>query len=482
MFFANIRNLLYLSLIEGGVSFIALLLIPRDVSNVGILGFSSTRFALLVGVLVYILFFAGIAIYAYHTRRFYQRVKNILEILFQNENRTHTLFFILLSGILLCTGVLVSWLFVHRGYYPMLLRISPIVAMFVFQGVQTLIFLVLSMTTQQRQILREKLLSTSLVLFISLILGAVTVYIQIRWKGLDWLIEGTQYQRHQAVLTGVAGNPWQYRVFSDYLVELMISVLRKLDVTQPEVIGFISLRFAQGVLIFWVAAAYYRALGLNRYTVILGVALLASAFPPAYYDSDLQFNTYFDILFYLLAGLSLLKKKPGWIIPIIILAAFNRETSGLIPIMLVGDLVYQRQLKEISKKDVSIAVIAGLLYGLIFFGLRKIFGPQELLIPYEQHPGPELFNFNVQRSVTWVQLFNTLGILPFLALFSFKKWPRALQSFSLVIIPVWIPIHFFYSVLAETRLLLVPFALIFVPGALLGIANFRGNDDTVASA
>ncbi|MBT3388873.1 MAG: hypothetical protein HN413_00525 [Chloroflexi bacterium] len=424
----NIKNLIYLSLIEAGASFLALLLIPRDVSNFSILGYSPVRFAFLVGVLVYILFLSGATIFAHRSRDFSQRVKNTLETLYQNENRTYGLFVVLLIDVFLCTGVLISWLFAHRGYYPLLLRLSPIAALLVFLGVQNLIFLVLHMSKERRNILRRKLLEIALILLISTALGTITVYIQIWWKGLDWLTQGTQIQRHQDVLAGVAGNPWQYRVLANYLVETIIRVLIMLDINQPEAVGFIGLRFIQDVLIFGVASVYYRSLGLNRYTAILGVVLLASAFPPAYYDSDLQFNTYFDILFYLAAGLLILRKKYGWIIPLMALAALNRETSGLIPIMLFGHLVYRRPLKRISIKNSIIFMSAMFVYGVIFFGLRTFYNPQELVIPYGHPPGWELFSFNVQRPVTWIQLFKTLGLLPLLAVFSFKKWPSSLSE------------------------------------------------------
>lgn len=480
MFLGNIKNIIYLSLIEAGASFLALLLIPRDISNSSIWGYSPVRFALLVGVFVYILFLSGAAIFAHRTREFSQRVKNALETFYQNENRIYGLLIVLLIGVFLCTGVLISWLFAHRGYYPLLLRLSPIAALLVFLGIQNLIFLVFHMSLEQRSILRRKLLATALILLVSTALGAMTVYVQIWWKGLDWLTQGTQIQRHQDVLAGIAGNPWQYRVLADYLVEAIIWVLIKLDINQPEAVGFIGLRFIQDVLIFGIAAVYYRSLGLNRYTAILGVVLLASAFPPAYYDSDLQFNTYFDILFYLTAGLLILQKKYGWMIPLMVLAALNRETSGLIPIMLFGHLAYRRPLKGISfielHKPCIIVMSAMLVYGIIFFGLRAFYNPQELVIPYGHPPGLELFSFNVQRPVTWIQLFKTLGLLPLLAVFSFKKWPRVLQSFFLAIVPVWLIVHFFYSVLAETRLLLVPFALIFVPGALLGMSSATGEE------
>lgn len=75
------------------------------------------------------------------------------------------------------------------------------------------------------------------------------------------------------------------------------------------------------------------------------------------------------------------------------------------------------------------------------------------------------------RYITWVQLFGTLGVLPILAVWSARRWPRPLQAFFWAIVPVWIVVHPFVSVLAEARLFLVPLTMIFIPGALFGIVN-----------
>ena len=66
-------------------------------------------------------------------------------------------------------------------------------------------------------------------------------------------------------------------------------------------------------------------------------------------------------------------------------------------------------------------------------------------------------------------LLATMGIIPFLALFSYRKWPHELKVFFWLIVPVWFLVHLFASTMAETRLFLVPYALIFIPGALFGL-------------
>ena len=53
----------------------------------------------------------------------------------------------------------------------------------------------------------------------------------------------------------------------------------------------------------------------------------------------------------------------------------------------------------------------------------------------------------------------------------YRKWPLELRAFFWVIVPVWFLVHAFGSVMAETRLLLVPQAMVFIPGALLCLAH-----------
>jgi hypothetical protein len=41
--------------------------------------------------------------------------------------------------------------------------------------------------------------------------------------------------------------------------------------------------------------------------------------------------------------------------------------------------------------------------------------------------------------------------------------------FAIAVVPLWIALHFFLAVVAETRLMLVPHVLVFVPGALAAV-------------
>jgi hypothetical protein len=301
---------------------------------------------------------------------------------------------------------------------------------------------------------------------VAILFSLTTVFWQVQFVGLPNLETGNQIQSHNAVMQGTAGNPRQYRVLVEYAVEGFIRFFQGVNFPHAIAIAFIFFRLLQNFLIFLIAYIYYRRLRLSTAQALLGLCILTWSMTNSLDATDLQFNTYFDILFYLLAGLAILHEKPFWIIPLSVLAAFNRETSGLIPLMLLS-AQYRRAPGKVKTRSIALAVLSLALYLAIFLGLRLYFGPQELILAYGHAPGFDLLAYNLFRPVTWVILIATLGILPFLAVFSYADWPRELKAFFWVVVPIWFLFHAFGSVMAETRLFLVPQALIFIPGALL---------------
>jgi hypothetical protein len=173
------------------------------------------------------------------------------------------------------------------------------------------------------------------VVMVAILFSLATVYWQVHFLYFD-LNGGGQSVFHNAVLQGTAKSPHQFRVLAEYLVEGFIRFFSWMDFPNATVAAFIIFRQFQNFLIFVCAYFYYRRLRLSSAQALMGLCILSWGMINAVYNSDLQFNTYFDILFYLLAGLAILQEKPLSIIPISILAAFNRETSGLIPIMLLA--------------------------------------------------------------------------------------------------------------------------------------------------
>lgn len=303
-----------------------------------------------------------------------------------------------------------------------------------------------------------------------------TVYWQVETVTIRY-IKIKQMEKHVDIMQGDAGDPWQYRVLTEYMAEALLRLVKLIDYPRPGISTFVLFRFLQNLLIFSLAAVYYRKLGLNNYLTLLGLSILAWGMTHALYDSDLSFNLYSDIAFYLLAGIFILKRKYIWIIPLVGLAALNRETSGLIPFMLLAAYLVERP-PEIKLRTVIAIVVAGILvYGIIFFSVRWYYGPRELITAYGYRPGYGIFRFNIDRFVTWMQLTLTLGIIPIMAIVAMRRWPPILRSYFWAVVPIWFGIHIIAAILAESRLVLVPQALVFIPGVLFGIPGVNDKTD-----
>ena len=310
--------------------------------------------------------------------------------------------------------------------------------------------------------------SRVLLVLLAIILAVVTVKLQLDSlnSGADNYIHGAQLARHEAVLQGQAPNPWQYRVLSEYVAEGFIRLFQFLKVQDAISFGFGSLRVLQNLAIFLLAFALYRKVSSSKAIALLGIFLLASSMKNAFYDNDLSFNTYFDLIFYLLAVLLILDRKYYWVILVTAFAALNRETGGLIPFLALAALVNEEL--PIHKRLLPF-LLSGAVFAAIFLGLHLLYPNRPLYIPYEVVPGYPMLIYNVTRAFTWNQLFSTLGLIPAIGSLFIFNWPRLWQRFFLIMCPAWFAIHFMLSIAGETRLFLVPLALIFIPGVLFAV-------------
>jgi len=292
------------------------------------------------------------------------------------------------------------------------------------------------------------------------------VHYQITFMGLDWY-ETVQWGRTLKVINGESGTPWQYRLFTEGMVYGLVNLFEALGVARPIGTAFILFRFVQCLLTSSLAVAYYRKLGLTLIEGLLGVSLLVWGMCHGLYDTDMSL--------FLIAGLLILHEKPLWIIPLMIIAPFNRETSGCIPMMLLfSSVALSPKFALPPRRILAIAGVSLLLWLCIVGGLRLVYGMRPYIVPTAgKEPILPLLMFNLTWWRTWVFLFATLGLLPFMALASWKGWPTPLQRFFWAVVPVWFPAHFALAHAPETRLFLVPQVLIFVPGALMGLRYFR---------
>lgn len=304
----------------------------------------------------------------------------------------------------------------------------------------------------------------------ALLLGSATTWQYIQARGIEYLERGHQIRRHNLIMEGHGGNPWQYRVLAPFMVDYLIRFFRSLNTPYHLATSFILFRVVQDTAIFILSYVYYRKLGSSRWMTFLGMLILAFGMGTSHYDSDFQFNTFFDVIFYLLAGLAILDRRLWLVVPITILAAFNRETSGLIPVMVLAATVLSKGILP-WKRGVGVAVLCLVVYAAIWKCLRVIYPGQAVIVAYDHPPGLPLLWYNISRSVTWINLAYTLNLAPFISLFGVWYSRFELKAFFIAIVPIWFVVHALSSVMAETRLFLVPLAIVFVPATLAAISQ-----------
>jgi hypothetical protein len=302
----------------------------------------------------------------------------------------------------------------------------------------------------------------------AILLSIATTYAQVDDVTFRF-IRVHQEKVHQQMLDGVAGNPWQYRILADWMMEPLIKFFVARDISTPQPSAFIVFRFLQCLLIFLSAGVYYRKLRLSVAANILGLSVLAWGLSHSLYNSDLSLNNFFDIAFYLIAAILIMAEKFAWIPLLMILAALNRETSILIPVMLMGSAYFSIMDRRNLRSAVFFTVLSLVIFAVIFVGLRMHYGKQHFLTADGYYPGIGLLVLNVTRVVTWEQLLITLSVVPFLAIASYRYWTGTLKIFFWAVVPFWFVVHFFSALVAETRLVLVPQALVFIPGMLFGV-------------
>ena len=311
------------------------------------------------------------------------------------------------------------------------------------------------------------------VLFALVLLSLITGFSQIKTEGLAWQ-EANYLPRLEAAANHTAPAPWQYRVLTDRLVLAVCHLAVDLGLPRPIGLTFVTLRLLQNLALFGLAFVFYRRLGIGAFLAILGLSAVAWGMTQANYGSTLAFAAYTDLLLYLAAALALLEGRYRWIVPITLVAALNRETSGLIPVMALA-YAYARKREGHAGRDVARpAALALGLYFLIFAGLRLGYGVRPWV--GDETGADPTFGFllhNLTNDTAWGHAAGVLGIIPILALLTYRMWHPLLRPVFWSVAPAWILIHLLLVPLGESRALLLPQLLIFIPGLLCGIQHLR---------
>ncbi len=271
----------------------------------------------------------------------------------------------------------------------------------------------------------------------------------------------SQLGRHEAVMRGTAQSPWRYQLFSQVLVEGGLRLGRAAGIGEPGPV-FSLFRILQNLLIFYLAARLYRAWGFTPEQRAIGLVLAGWGMMHAFYNSDLAFSTYTDLIIYLLGALAVTGGRIGWFIPLAIAAGFNRETGVLLPALLIPASCR----KDGGPARVIFFISLGIFFS-IFFSLRYLLLPGASFIANWGAPGWPRFLRNLSNLLAWRNVFLTVNLLPLVGLLALRRWPGRLREVFLPLIPAWLFLHYYAKACPEeTRFLLVPLFLGFVPAVL----------------
>ncbi|MBK7450065.1 MAG: hypothetical protein IPJ47_11795 [Anaerolineales bacterium] len=232
------------------------------------------------------------------------------------------------------------------------------------------------------------------------LLTVYTVYTQFENPEIKGRLE-IQEGRHAAVVTGTALNPWQYRVFAEWLIEGAVRLSASLGLGQGYFAVFLALRLIQNAVIFGFVYIYFQKI------------------------------TYFDVIFYLAAVLLILKDLFVWLPVLMVAAAMNRETSGLIPFLAITTLP---GIKD-QRSKVFLILLSLVVWVGVFLALRALYPDRELFIPYGYQPGLPLLSYNLTLS-SFELVVRFFSFAPLVGMLMYKDWAPVLKRFFITLIPV----------------------------------------------
>ncbi|MFH1033025.1 MAG: hypothetical protein V1806_00835 [Pseudomonadota bacterium] len=307
------------------------------------------------------------------------------------------------------------------------------------------------------------------VLAVSAVSAWYTLHNQVEWvngaSGHDYLSH-EEWDWHRAVVENRHSDHRAYRVLPDYVLAGVEALLRGHDSDPSPADLIFWTRYFIDLAMFLMAALFYRRLGLGRPAVILGLAVLAWAMYATSLRSGLNFATFLDVSLFLLAGVLVLAGRWRSLVLLSALAALNKETSILIPLLPLAAAWSWRPWRRLPRRELLTTALALGVWLLIYGGMHFILGWGLFAKPHDR-PGMDFVYFNFCKDPdSWRQLFKTLGVLPFLALCGLRRAPVALGRFFWTVAPVWFAVHTIIAFWAETRLYMVPMALVFIPLSL----------------
>ncbi|NUQ00801.1 MAG: hypothetical protein HUU35_13205 [Armatimonadetes bacterium] len=255
---------------------------------------------------------------------------------------------------------------------------------------------------------------------------------------------------HEAVVEGTADYPHQFRPLVPFVCEAAFRAglpLRVAYLLQRLVCWFLALLLLHQYLRAW----------LREELCLAGGLFLAAMLPFSVIATGFQPTDPLNLLLYVLAYRLLLARQDGWLLLLVAVGMFNRETIALVALLAAAVRLDEWRTPRYWALVMGLTAVAAAVY----LGLHAWYGPRDsfttLVTPRENIPA-NLTRFGSLRAVV------VYGVLWWLALSGLREQPAFLRR-SVILVPVFLVVHLAVGLLGETRYFL-PLAPTILPLAL----------------
>lgn len=264
------------------------------------------------------------------------------------------------------------------------------------------------------------------------------IYNVVLYPGIEMRI----ISLHSA-LRGEMQPPYQYRILKPAVsvaLDKVFSVFISNEMDRYKLI-FKLLLF---VGFFFLFLVYYKFLR-NFYTdttAIIGLLLLQTAIPLTVTDNCWEEGDFIALFFYLLAFYCMFKNKDYFIPLIVGIGTLNREQTVFLMVFYAIYLYEQKRL--FTFKSLVIIASSGIIYVIVFLGLRLCFG-------FKPNPyiGAHVPMGNIEHWSSILRLWiEQIAIFVITSIMVYKRSRKFFQLSFLSLIPFTI-LFFFYGVMGE---------------------------------
>ena len=133
------------------------------------------------------------------------------------------------------------------------------------------------------------------------------------------------------VVSGTAEPPGRYRILAPFFIDAVQGA-----VGLPPLITFLVVRLAV-IYAALVAMHFYLRHWYDSFTAMAGTLLLSALLPLTFTNSWAHPDSMFELLFFTGGALAIARRRDGWFVAWLVVAALNRETSAFLLLLWMWD-------------------------------------------------------------------------------------------------------------------------------------------------